>query len=242
MLKELSIFTMEKLCSNMKILAFDTSTNYCSVALLNGKKIRENCLLAAKEHGQVILSMIAKLLDQEKTELSDLDLIAFGRGPGSFTGLRIAASVAQGLSFVLGIPVIGISTLEAMAVEAHQLYGAKKVLSLIDARMNEIYWGQYFWNVKKKRMVLKGKEKVSPPEKINLPKTEKQWIGVGSGWYVNRELLIKNCHPKKNDPKIFPRAKFMAEIALKEFAPKKKKKFTSKDAVPVYLRDRVVGV
>ena len=123
----------------MKILAFDTSTEYCSVALdLDGDRLCRD-VLAERRHSELLLPMIHTVLAEAGLQLSDLDALAFGAGPGSFTGLRIACGVAQGLTLVTGLPVAGISTLEAIA----QQNTCDKIVVAIDARMSEIYHAAY---------------------------------------------------------------------------------------------------
>ena len=123
----------------MKILAFDTSTEYCSVALYLDGETGKTETLAGHRHSELLLPMIRETLNQGRLELTDIDGLAFGAGPGSFTGLRIACGVAQGLAFAASLPVIGISTLQAIA---HQ-NTHDKIIVAIDARMGEIYHAAY---------------------------------------------------------------------------------------------------
>ena len=125
------------------ILAIETSTPACSVALTIDGVLLEDFRLAPRQHNDLILPMVDQLLTQANIHLKDLDAIAFGKGPGSFTGLRIAAGVVQGLAYGADLPVIGISTLEAMALEAFQKYHKDYWLAALDARMGEVYIGGY---------------------------------------------------------------------------------------------------
>ncbi len=125
------------------LLALDTATEYCSVALLANNQtfsVDEHC---KNQHAAKLLGMIEDLLQQAKIKLNDVDAIAFGCGPGSFTGVRIAISIAQGLAFGIQKPVIPIPTLQIMAQNAYQQYGAARVQVALDARMQQIYYGQY---------------------------------------------------------------------------------------------------
>ena len=123
----------------MKILALDTSTEACSAALLIDTEIHQRYEVAPREHGALILPMIETLLSEAGCAPTQLDALAFGRGPGAFVGVRIATGVAQGIAFAADLPVIPVSSLAAMAqsVEHGNVYSA------IDARMNEVYWGAY---------------------------------------------------------------------------------------------------
>src|SRR3989338_3796333 len=127
----------------MNILAFDTATDACSAALLAGESVFSRFEIAPRQHAKLLLPMIQDLLQQAKIELSDLNVIAFGCGPGSFMGVRLATGMAQGLAFGLQIPVIPISTLQILAQTFFEKTGAKKIIAGWDARLHEIYWGFY---------------------------------------------------------------------------------------------------
>lgn len=129
-----------------KILAIDTSSDVCSVALTGFGRIKEETVLAAREHTQRVLPMIDTILSQSDIDLKDLDAIAVANGPGSFTGLRIGLSIAQGLSYGAGLPLVPVSTLEAMAnsvVRNQNVSDEHIIIPAIDARMDEIYWSSY---------------------------------------------------------------------------------------------------
>lgn len=126
-----------------KILAIDTSTEACSAALLCGNKIYNRFIIAARQHTKFILPMISEVLTEAQLELSELDAIAFGCGPGSFTGVRLAASVTQGIAFAKNLPVVKISSLRALAQEIFVESEKERVLIAQDARMQEIYLGEY---------------------------------------------------------------------------------------------------
>ena len=151
----------------MKILALDTSTEACSAALLIDGEITSQYQLAPREHSRLILKIIDKLLSDAKVSVSSLDAIAFGRGPGSFMGLRIAAGVVQGIAFAHDIPVIPISTLKAIAQRAYEQTNIENVLVAIDARMDEVYWGAY--SLVNQQWITDGEECVISPDKIQLP-------------------------------------------------------------------------
>ena len=125
------------------LLALDTATEACSVALLHDGKVTSHYEVIPRLHAQKLLPMIQTLLADAGVELSAVDAIAFGRGPGAFTGVRIAIGVVQGLAFALERPVLPISNLAVLAQRAHREHGATQVAAAIDARMDEVYWGCY---------------------------------------------------------------------------------------------------
>ena len=127
----------------MKLLAFDTSTQWLTIACLHGGRWIERDELAGQSHSQRLLPLIDEVLAEAGIGLADLDAIAFGAGPGSFTGVRIGCGVAQGLAFGAGVPLVPVSTLEAIAESAWQTHGWTRVLACLDARMREVYVAAY---------------------------------------------------------------------------------------------------
>ena len=127
----------------MKLLALDTSLDACSVALWQDGNITENFQVAPKQQTQLILPMLQQLLQETNITLKQIDALAFCHGPASFTGVRIAAGIIQGLSLPNNLPVIPVSTLQALAQSAYQEFGIKDILVCLDARMQEVYWGVY---------------------------------------------------------------------------------------------------
>ncbi|UJF19931.1 tRNA (adenosine(37)-N6)-threonylcarbamoyltransferase complex dimerization subunit type 1 TsaB [Vibrio sp. SS-MA-C1-2] len=221
-----------------KILAVDTATENCSVALLIDDQIIFRSELAPREHTIKILPMVDQVLSEAEVSLSQLDGLAFGRGPGSFTGVRIGIGIAQGLGFGADLPMIGVSTLAAMAQGAYRQFGAEHVLSSIDARMSEIYWGQY------QRLIngdwqLNEQEVVSTPElileRVSLDQ-EREWFQVGTGWqaYPDLSTLAKNSVTTEL---LYPDAQDMVHLA--QFALARGEVVSAEDATPVYLRDTV---
>uniref|UniRef100_UPI003F7C98B7 tRNA (adenosine(37)-N6)-threonylcarbamoyltransferase complex dimerization subunit type 1 TsaB n=1 Tax=Actinobacillus pleuropneumoniae TaxID=715 RepID=UPI003F7C98B7 len=128
---------------NNTILAIDTATEACSVALQHNGKLTSLDELSPRTHTQRILPMIDELLAQANISIKQVDALVFGRGPGSFTGVRVGVGIAQGLAMGANLPVVPISNLLAMAQAAYEQTGATNVVALIDARMNEIYFAQY---------------------------------------------------------------------------------------------------
>lgn len=215
----------------MKILAFETSTEFCSVALqLEGVTIEKETH-AGQRHSEILLFMIHEMLEKAKLTLQQMDSIAFGAGPGSFTGLRIACGVAQGLAYATGIPVIGISTLEAVA----QKIDKQKVIVALDARMGEIYHATY------QKVTNHGWETISPPilclpqQAPTLSDTDSNWYGCGSGFDVyHEELSSRYCENLQQiHYNLHPHAKEIALLALLRPG------INPANATPVYLRNKV---
>lgn len=125
------------------ILAIETSSELASVALLRGESVISRVSSGVRTHSQSVLPMIQELLAEAGIALKDCDAIAFGSGPGSFTGVRTACGIAQGLAFGGNLPVVPVVTLDAMALACHQRHSAAEVLAVLDARMGEVYWAQY---------------------------------------------------------------------------------------------------
>ena len=145
----------------MRILAIDTATEACSAALWNDGTLSAHFEICPREHTQRILPLVQDVLNESGTLLTELDALAFGRGPGSFTGVRIGIGIAQGLALGAGLPMIGVSTLATMAQGAWRKNGATRVLAAIDARMGEVYWAEYqrneqgVWHGEESEAVLK---------------------------------------------------------------------------------------
>jgi len=129
-----------------KILAIETSSELASCALLDGDLVMSRESSGVRTHSQTILPMVQELLKEAGVALADCDAIAFGAGPGSFTGVRTACGIAQGLAYGAGLPVISLVTLDAMALACHTQTGANHIVAVLDARMGEVYWAQYRWD------------------------------------------------------------------------------------------------
>ncbi len=220
------------------ILALDTSTDACSVALNADGVITSLFELAAKSHTQRLLPMVDELLHTKGCELTDLDAIAFGRGPGSFTGLRICAGIVQGLAFGANLPVIPVSTLEAMALGFYRTNPAIQLpLGVaLDARMNEVYWG-LFSRAGELVDSLVTEQVISPDvlvAGVEVANLKGDFIAIGPGWHypAMQALAVVN---KVID--VHPHAENMALIAAKLFA--EGKVVSALEAQPVYLRDSV---
>ena len=222
----------------MKILAIDTATEACSAALYADGEINQFYRVAPREHSHIILPMIEQLLAEAEISLAQLDALAFGRGPGSFMGVRIAAGVTQGIAFARGLPVVPVSTLAAIAQTAHAETGTEHVLAAIDARMNEVYWGAYVLS-DDGCVHLQGSESVIAPERASIP-AEHEWTGAGTGWSAYGEILNAAIAPaglagQLND--CLPTAASIARLAAADFQAGRH--VDASQAVPVYLRDNV---
>jgi tRNA threonylcarbamoyladenosine biosynthesis protein TsaB len=222
----------------MKLLTLDTSTDACSCALSVDGEIREQSVIAPRQHTMLILPMIDQLLAEAGLKPTQLDGIAFGCGPGSFTGLRIACGITQGIAFAADIPVAPISSLATLAQAAYLDNGIAKVLAAIDARMNEIYFGKYLVD-KNGIMQPVAEETVCTPTAIDLPTTA-GWYGIGSGWATYPQELttrlgdkIQGVHGEK-----YPQARAMIPLAQAALAAGQI--VSAENALPVYLRNRVV--
>ncbi len=220
----------------VKILALDTSTDACSVALSLNTLSYDRFIVAPAAHTKFILPMIDELLSQAKLDYKELDAIAFGHGPGSFTGVRLAASVAQGLAFAANLPVMGISTLRALAQEVLVEEGRSQVLVAQDARMKEIYWGEY-------RVDSVGIMQPIVPDKLIKPEVALVgsyygFVGVGNGFDVYKDLFSQSDLPII--AKQYVRAKYVAELAVADFASGGM--VTAEKALPIYLREKVVQI
>jgi tRNA threonylcarbamoyladenosine biosynthesis protein TsaB len=218
----------------MKLLALDTSTEACSVALsLDGKVIER--FEREPRHGERLLLMVQEVLAESGVALTQLDAIAFGRGPGSFTSLRIGAGVVQGLAFGAGLPVVPVSSLAALA----QAVEAPKVLAAFDARMQQVYWGAYVRG-SDGLVTLSGNEIVVDPAQVPVP-PDGDWKGAGSGWDVYHTVLAQRLGEKVYGwmLQLTPHARQILQLGSAVFAAGGA--VAPELALPVYLRDDVAA-
>ncbi len=216
----------------MNILAFDTSNEYCSIALLSGGSVIEREELAGQNHSEMILPMIREVLLEAALSLKELDGIAFGSGPGSFTGLRIACGVAQGLAFGAGLRVAGIGTLEALAEAA----SFPRILACLDARMGEIYHAA-FERIEGVLHCVSEPGLYFPEDAPLLP--GEGWKGCGSGFLVHQEALAARYAGKLGclESESRPHAREMARLAALEFDAGRA--VDPEFAMPLYVRNKV---
>ena len=224
----------------MNILAIETATDACSCALEHSGTIVTRHAVEARRHTELLLPMVDSVLAEAGVALGALDAIAFGRGPGSFTGLRIACSVAQGLAFGAGCPLVGVSTLQVIAAGMHRSHAAPRVLVALDARMGEVYWGGFEWDGVAMAPVFE--ESVAPPQAVHVP-TEGAWAGAGSGWATYRAVL-DDCVADRLGRSPEPVEAARLPEAVDMLAPAKAAfeaglAVVPEDAAPVYLRSNV---
>lgn len=222
----------------MKILAIDTSTEACSAALCIDENVIFRYEIAPRKHTQLILPMIDQLMEETGLNPTQLDCLAFGRGPGAFTGVRIATGIIQGIAFGADLPVAPISSLAALAQGCWREHGSKKVTSAIDARMNEIYWGHF--QLDESVMSLYSEEAVSNADQISLPEGE-GWFGAGSGWDAYEEQLSARLehHVSKTNPSAYPHARDIIDLA--KHAYQNDQLVSAENVQPIYLRDNVTS-
>lgn len=221
----------------MKLLAIDTSASACSVGLMLDDAIFSLHRIAPMQQTQMILPMLDEILQANNLTLNQLDALVYGCGPGSFTGVRIAASVIQGLAFATRLPIIKISSLAATAQTAHDELGWRKVLVGMDARINEVYWGAYQVGASGLAELV-GQEMVCPPGAIAIPETT-DWCGAGSGWQAYLDTLLATLvfEPISIDATRLPTAAGLLRLAKEKYLSQS---FVSiHEALPVYLRDDV---
>ena len=220
--------------SKINILAFDASTEALSLVLNYNGQVFHHFEECPQQHSQKILPLVDELLAKANCKLTDLDVIGFGQGPGSFTGVRISVSIAQGLAYACKLPLVGVSTLQMMAQQAYQQTGEVSVFSAIDARMGEIYFAHYMLN-DSGIMTLVGDETVLQPTLLNLH--DRQGMAVGTGWQTYPQAIDKNAQISINSDITLPDAGFMLATVSHEFTHKRTVSATQ--AQPKYVRDTV---
>lgn len=222
----------------MKILAIETATESCSAALLVGGAMSVRERIAPREHARLILAMCDELLAEAGLKPVDLDAVAFGRGPGSFTGVRVATGVIQGIAFAAELPVAPVSSLAALAQGAWRQDGAARILAAVDARMGEVYWGAYEVTDGLVEPVVP--ETVVAPEAAPVPEGE-GWFGVGTGWGSYGEVLSDRVHGRLGAvaAERYPLAQDVARLAVR--VVERGQTVPAEKALPVYLRDNVAN-
>lgn len=224
----------------LNVLCVDTSTEACSVAVLcqNEKQqvVTDQFMFAPREHTTKILPTVQAVLQQADLKLADIDVVAYGRGPGSFTGVRIGISIAQGLAYGIEKPMVGVSTLQAMAQQAYKEEQVSDVYAAIDARMGEVYFAHY--QLHNELMVLVEQEVVIKPDALLALALDvaKNSVLVGSGWGAYPQLIEYFNISKKLDIE-FPSAKHMLDQVV--YCIEHSLTVLPELATPVYLRDKV---
>jgi tRNA threonylcarbamoyladenosine biosynthesis protein TsaB len=216
------------------LLAIDTSSSACSVALGRGEDLLVRHQEAPRQQIAIILPLVHELLAERGTTLAQLDGIAFGQGPGSFTGIRIALAVVQGLALAHGLPVVGVSSLAALAQGAHRLTGAKAILVAQDARMGEVYWGCY--DVSGGAAALRGAEQLTLPAAVQPPDS-RDWLAVGNAWQVHKLATEGMVFEADAGIPEAPHAQDVLFLADRAFAAGQM--LSADQARPSYVRQRV---
>ncbi len=225
----------------MNLLAIDASTEACSVALLFNEQCFQRFELCPQSHSLLLLPMVDEVLKEANCQLTQLDGLVFGQGPGSFTGVRIGIGVAQGLAFAANLPMVGVSTLQTMAQMAYQQQQKTQVIAAIDARMSEVYNGYYqLDNQGIMQAVID--ESVLPPaqlkEHIAMQTSNMKTIyGVGTGWQAYSSALAMIIDNQDNIDILYPHAVAMLTLAKHKFI--KGETVMAENAQPVYVRDTV---
>ena len=209
----------------MRFAAFETSSEWCSVALHVDGETAALESRAGNRHSELTLPMLDRLLKSRGLGADALQAVAFGAGPGAFTGLRIACGLAQGLAVARGLPVLGVSSFEAIAQES----GAQRVVVCIDARMREVYYAALEFSSDAWQTVVEAQ--CAAPQAVRLPGGD-GWIGCGSGF-----AAYGNLGMKKVLPEVHPTALAIAQLAVARLAAGEG--VDAAHAAPMYLRDKV---
>ena len=234
----------------MKLLAFETATEACSVALWVDGDVRERFELAPRRHAELSLPWAGQLLAEAGVARSQLDAIAVGRGPGAFTGVRLAIAIGQGIALALDRPMLPVSTLAALAMRAAALPtlsdgrdglppdpASRHVLAAIDARMNEVYVGRF--ELRDGDVVALGEEALVAPGLVEFPGSDRAWQGVGTGFAALGDVLRQRLSARMRsvDAEALPHAADVARLAVAAFA--RGEAVAPESVEPAYLRNNV---
>ena len=216
------------------ILAIETSSELASCALLKDGTLRSRESSGVRTHSASVLPMVQELLQEAGVALKDVDAIAFGSGPGSFTGVRTACGIAQGLAFGAARPAVPVVTLPAMALACREQCGATDILTVLDARMGEVYWAQYHWNGEGWdtvcEPVLSAPQEVAPQDAVAL-------VACGNGISAYPEAFAGKPFATGALTAILPHAAQIAQLAETDF--KAGRTVSAAQAQPLYLRNKV---
>ncbi|WP_331828694.1 tRNA (adenosine(37)-N6)-threonylcarbamoyltransferase complex dimerization subunit type 1 TsaB [Candidatus Blochmannia sp. SNP] len=231
-----------------RILAFDTTTELCSVALMIDHNIYDHKIIASRRHAEKILPMINELLAEVGVTLKSLDCIIFNRGPGSFVGIRIGICVAQGLALGADLPLVEVSSLVVLAQGAWRIFSIKQVISTIDARMGELYCARYYrvsdnncWRCYSNESIMTAEVIAAELTCCNTTLQQGSWVLAGTGW--NNYSVLENI---KISDTIFlrkivmsPEARDMLPLGIHNW--RNKMFLTPNQAQPIYLRNKIVS-
>ena len=212
----------------MNILAIDTCTDVASITLYSsGVKTSRMVSDIAKSSGH-ILKLCDEVFTEADTKLSEVDFIAYTKGPGAFTGGRMCIGVVQGLALACNIPTMGFSTLELLGYRASKKINTQKVATAIDARMGEVYWAVYLEGIVKS-------ERICKPEQVD--KLSAEFVGVGNGWKIYKDSLIKASEIKCVEPEFYLDSSDLVDLSI--LSIDLGKKVTHELPQPTYLRNNV---
>jgi len=212
----------------LNILAIDTCTDIASVTLFKSGEFTSRVLSGVEKTSGHILKLCNEVFIESKTQLKEVDLISYSKGPGSFTGVRMCIGVVQGLSLSMQIPTMGFTTLELIGFKASQLTKSKKIAVALDARMGEVYWATYVDG-------LIDNMKICNPQEVDV--LGSSFLGVGSGWKTYSEVLKKTSNISKIDLSIKPESSALIELSLQ--AMNEGFEGTLDLPQPIYLRNNV---
>ncbi len=220
----------------MKLLAFETATEACSVALYVDGQVLERFEIAPRRHAELSLPWAEQLLAEAGISRSQLDGIALSRGPGAFTGVRLAIAIAQGIALALDRPLLPVSTLQVLALRAPE--SAAQVLASIDARMGEVYAARFVRDGDG-ALELQGSEAVIAPEALQLPEEAAAWAGVGTGFAAVDGMLADRLQGRLSwlDAAALPHAADVLKIAVPML--RRGGGIAPELVQPAYLRDNV---
>jgi tRNA threonylcarbamoyladenosine biosynthesis protein TsaB len=219
-----------------KILAIETSSELASCALLAGDHVIARATSGVRTHSQSVLPMVQELLREAGIALADCDAVAFGAGPGSFTGVRTACGVAQGLAFGAGLPVLPLVTLEAMAESCRARSGATEVLAVLDARMGEVYWAQYRHDAARSAWIEVAAPALCAPQDLE-PRPVAGLVACGNGFTAYPDAFAGKPFALGALDDILPHAREMALLGAVKFADGMA--LPAAQAQPLYLRNKV---
>ena len=212
----------------MNILAIDTCTELASVTLYSAGVKTSRVLSSVEKSSGHILRLCDEVFQESGRQLNEIDLIAYSKGPGAFTGVRMCVGVVQGLSFSCNIPTIGFSTLELLGFRASKILKEEKIAIALDARMGEVYWAAYAHGAISKM-------KICGPEDVDCLGDD--FVGVGTGWGVYYDKLHTASNVKLTDLTIFPEASELVDLSIHAIESGQKPAFELPQ--PIYLRNNV---
>lgn len=196
----------------LNILALETATDACSVAIMCGPAVFEVHELAPRQHTDLLFTMIERVLAEAGIARSALDVVAFGRGPGAFTGVRIAASVAQGIALASDLPLAPVSTLTALAAGGARLYGGRQIIAALDARRDEIYLTALRFDAVGGLAQSVIADCVLAPQGLSIASPQ-QWLAVGNGWPIYHSRFAPTVAAIPRAPLLHPHAHDVAQLA-----------------------------